>query len=366
MLEQTKSPVRRALVTAAIIALAFIGLILLFAELLAKYESQQCTLGAAGPVAGVPAKLAPIYEAAGSKYNLGPMGPAMLAGVNYAETSFGTNLSTSSTGAEGWMQFEPGTWAQYGVSADPSKPGAAPDPYDPWDAIFAAANLLRSLGAPGNWWQAIYMYGGKNPAEANEVTGLARGYYQQGLERGGGSQPQPAAAGSCGVVPGQYANPFAATIGLTPQRIDMGVDYDGSGRIDALGNARITFAGTGIGGGWVCSTSENGGVVYQVLDGPYQGRYIYTTEDVVPSVHVGQTVAAGQPIASFTPNGCIETGFASGPGPNPEAAALGQQGTVGDAGANRTYCGQQMSDLLASTGAPAGVTEGKPVSGNRC
>ena len=147
----------------------------------------------------------------------------------------------------------------------------------------------------------------------------------------------------------RYANPFAHTKGLVPQRIDMGVDYDGTGEIDALGNARITFAGTGIGGGWVCDTSENGGVVYQLQ-----------------AVHTGQTVAAGQQIADFTPHGCIETGFSSQAAPNPEAAALGQQATAGDAGANRTYCGQQMSNLLVSTGAPGGLTARKPVTGSSC
>jgi hypothetical protein len=32
------------------------------------------------------------------------------------ESNFGQNLSTSSAGAVGWMQFEPGTWALYGVT----------------------------------------------------------------------------------------------------------------------------------------------------------------------------------------------------------------------------------------------------------
>ena len=208
------------------------------------------------------------------------------------------------------------------------------------------------------------------------MDGNRRAYAVAALQQAGGSvsgasagTPVSLTTGSSCLSPARssgYANPFAHTKGLVPQRIDMGVDYDGTGEIDALGNARITFAGTGIGGGWVCDTSENGGVVYQLQDGAYQGRYIYTTEDVIPSVHTGQTVAAGQQIADFTPRGCIETGFSSGPAPNPEAAALGQQATAGDAGANRTYCGQQMSNLLVSTGAPAGLTEGKPVTGSSC
>jgi murein DD-endopeptidase MepM/ murein hydrolase activator NlpD len=176
-------------------------------------------------------------------------------------------------------------------------------------------------------------------------------------------------AGDCTSAAGTYTNPFAHTQNLVAQRIDMGVDYDGQGGIDALGNATVTFAGTGIGGGWTCDTSENGGVVYQLTDGPGHGHYVYVTEDVIPTVSRGQQVAAGQQIATFAPaggTGCIEIGFASGPDPSPQAAALGQQATVGDAGANRTYCGEQMSNLLVATGAPAGLTEGRPIVGSSC
>jgi hypothetical protein len=183
-----------------------------------------------------------------------------------------------------------------------------------------------------------------------------------------GATPATLAQG-CASAAGMYANPFAHTRGLVAQRIDMGVDYDGSGEIDALGNARITFAATGIGGGWTCDTSTSGGIVYELTDGPDQSRYVYLTEDVIPTVTGGEQVAAGQQIGTFAPaggTGCIEIGFASGPDPGPQAAALGQQATSGDAGANRTYCGQQMSNLLATTGAPAGLTEGRPIVGSSC
>ena len=80
------------------------------------------------------------------------------------------------------------------------------------------------------------------------------------------------ACSSAPVAPGQYVNPFAHTRNLTPQRIDMGVDYDGQGEIAAIGDAHITFAGTGIGGGWTCSTPTNGAIVYHLDDGPDQGQ----------------------------------------------------------------------------------------------
>ena len=48
-----------------------------------------------------------------------------------------------SAGAEGWMQFLPAEWAQYGVDANGD---GVRDPYNPADAIFAAARYLRAAG----------------------------------------------------------------------------------------------------------------------------------------------------------------------------------------------------------------------------
>ena len=106
-------------------------------------------------VEGVPAKLIPIYQQAAAKYRLGAKGPAILAGINWEETGFGTNLDVSSAEAEGWMQFLPSSWEAFGVdgNGDGDK-----DPYNPWDAIFAAARLLRYAGAPADWHGAIFSY----------------------------------------------------------------------------------------------------------------------------------------------------------------------------------------------------------------
>lgn len=170
------------------------------------------------------------------------------------------------------------------------------------------------------------------------------------------------------VAAGTYVNPFRLIKGLVAQLVDMGVDYDGTGPITTLGAARIVLAGTGIGGGWTCQGGPNGGVVYQLVDGPDKNRYVYVTEDVVPTIaaNPSKIVPAGTPIANMTGGGnCIEIGWAPGPSYSTVASSLGQQSS-GDPGSNRTYCGQQMSDLLHSTGAPAGLTEGKPVTGTTC
>lgn len=119
--------------------------------------ASQCGVsgGATGDVEGVPAKLIPIYQQAAARYRLGPKGPAILAAINWEETGFGTNLGVSSAEAEGWMQFLPSSWQAFGVDGNGD---GRKDPYDPWDAIFAAARLLRYSGAPGNWHDAIYSY----------------------------------------------------------------------------------------------------------------------------------------------------------------------------------------------------------------
>jgi soluble lytic murein transglycosylase-like protein/cell wall-associated NlpC family hydrolase len=104
---------------------------------------------------GVPPVLIPIYQRAAAAYGLGPQGPAVLAGINEIETAFGTNLNVSSAGAVGWMQFMPATWDGYGVDANGD--GVA-DPFNPEDAIYAAASYLSANGMPADTYGAIFAY----------------------------------------------------------------------------------------------------------------------------------------------------------------------------------------------------------------
>jgi soluble lytic murein transglycosylase-like protein/cell wall-associated NlpC family hydrolase len=104
---------------------------------------------------GVPPILIPMYQRAAAAYGLGPQGPAVLAGINEVETAFGTNLAISSAGAEGWMQFMPETWAGYGVDANGD---GVKDPFNPEDAIFAAAAYLSANGMPTDTYGAIFAY----------------------------------------------------------------------------------------------------------------------------------------------------------------------------------------------------------------
>jgi len=130
---------------------------------------------------GVPAVLVPIYQRAAAAYGLGPQGASVLAAINGIETAFGTNLNVSSAGAVGWMQFMPETWAGYGVDANGD--GVA-DPYNPEDAIFAAARYLRAAGMPLDTYGAVFAY---NHADwyVAEVLANAQCYGQLGGVAGG-------------------------------------------------------------------------------------------------------------------------------------------------------------------------------------
>src|ERR1700709_2035617 len=104
---------------------------------------------------GVPPVLIPMYQRAAAAYDLGPQGPAVLAGINEIETAFGTNLNVSSAGPVGWTQSTPATREGYGVDANGD--GVA-DPFNPEDAIFAAAGYLSANGMPADTYGAIFAY----------------------------------------------------------------------------------------------------------------------------------------------------------------------------------------------------------------
>jgi murein DD-endopeptidase MepM/ murein hydrolase activator NlpD len=100
----------------------------------------------------IPPFLLPIYQACGTQYGV-PW--EVLASINRIETAFGTNLNVSTAGALGWMQFMPATWDMYGVDANND---GRKDPYNPVDAICAAARYLKAAGAEDDLYQAIFAY----------------------------------------------------------------------------------------------------------------------------------------------------------------------------------------------------------------
>ncbi|HET8814642.1 MAG TPA: lytic murein transglycosylase [Solirubrobacterales bacterium] len=117
----------------------------------------------------IPPFLLPIYQACGTEYGI-PW--EVLASINKIETGFGTNLNVSSAGAVGWMQFLPSSWEAFGLDANGD---GRKDPYNPVDAICAAASYLKIAGAHEDLYQAIFAY---NHADwyVQEVLLYARAY----------------------------------------------------------------------------------------------------------------------------------------------------------------------------------------------
>jgi hypothetical protein len=72
----------------------------------------------------------------------------VLAAVHLVETRFGRIHGDSHAGAQGPMQFMPGTWDAYGEG----------DVHDPRDAIMAAGRYLAASGAPGDLRAALFAY----------------------------------------------------------------------------------------------------------------------------------------------------------------------------------------------------------------
>ena len=100
----------------------------------------------------IPPFLLPIYQAAGIEYGVRW---EILAAINEIETDYGRNLNVSTAGAVGWMQFMPSTWKRYGVDANHD---GRKDPFNPVDAIFAAARYLKAAGADQDVRSAVFAY----------------------------------------------------------------------------------------------------------------------------------------------------------------------------------------------------------------
>lgn len=143
---------------------------------------------------------------------------------------------------------------------------------------------------------------------------------------------------------------------VKPERIDQGVDYAGSGTLMAVGVATVTYVATSD-TGWPGSFIE-----YRLLDGPDAGCYVYYAEGINPAaaLRVGDTVAAGQPIASIIPGWPtgVELGWGAGVSTATYAATTHQWTAESDQNSIASAPGKSFSALIAALGGPAGKVEG--------
>ena len=157
-----------------------------------------------------------------------------------------------------------------------------------------------------------------------------------------------------------YVNPLREVRGLQASRIDMGVDYSGSGPILALGRAKVVLASDRLAGpescwGKTCVPPPGDMIVYRLLDGRFAGKYVYVVENITIAVRPGQTVRAGEKIAILHPaSPNLEIGWASGRGVQTLAAAYGHQCACQDPGGWSSVEGRNFDTLLVRLGAPGG------------
>jgi murein DD-endopeptidase MepM/ murein hydrolase activator NlpD len=97
-------------------------------------------------------ELSSLWLRAGAAYGI-PW--QVLAAINKIESNFGRNMGPSSAGAVGWMQFMPDTWLRWGM--DGNGDGIA-DPWNPEDAVHAAARYLAAAEGQTDIARAIFAY----------------------------------------------------------------------------------------------------------------------------------------------------------------------------------------------------------------
>jgi cell wall-associated NlpC family hydrolase len=148
---------------------------------------------------------------------------------NGQSTLPGVQGGANAAGAEGPMQFEPATFAAYD---EPVPPGGAdpPSPYDPTDAVYAAARLLCADGAAGgaDLSGAVYAYNHLASYVA-QVLALAQSYAATGAGTTAGTPGIDDSAGAVAVswALSQIGTPYVWG-GETP-----GVGFDCSGLVQA-------------------------------------------------------------------------------------------------------------------------------------
>lgn len=148
--------------------------------------------------------------------------------ANDTSTLPGVHSGANPAGAEGPMQMEPATFAEY---AQPVPPGGAnpPSPYDPIDAVYATARDLCANGAaaPAGLARAIFAYN-HSDAYVTQVITLADSYQ--------GAQAQLISTSTAGGAAVDWALAQVGTPyiwgGETP-----GVGFDCSGLVQAAYHA---------------------------------------------------------------------------------------------------------------------------------
>jgi transglycosylase-like protein with SLT domain len=292
----------------------------------------------------IPLFLLPVYQAAAFQYDV-PW--QVLAGINEIETDYGTDLSVSSAGALGWMQFMPGTWLQYGVDATDA--GYA-DPYNPVDAIFAAARYLHAAGASHNLRAAIFSYNHSQEYVESVMlrARLVASYPSSVIATLTGLVDGSAPTAGARLAPGAKAVLEAQAAGMVAGASGEGATT-GSAATGGSSNATAGAVPTGVAptpaaaGAQASDTTQQGTAAGADAAGARAG-------DSAQTGAVGTAGAAGQSAHAAAGNSAATPG--STPAPTPRVAAERARAL-----ANAPAKPSQLVELLGDPGAPVVAAE---------
>lgn len=182
----------------------------------------------------IPARMLALYQRAA------PTCPGLswtvLAAIGKVETNHARHPTmVSSAKAVGPMQFLPATFAQY---AYPVPPGGKkpPTPWDPVDAVYAAARLLCANGARSSkdLRQAVFAYN-HDTAYVNRVLRIAAQYAAGTTAAGAYPAPNRTAAAAVAYARAQIGQPYV-----------WGGDGPTEGGFDCSGLTKAAYAAAGI------------------------------------------------------------------------------------------------------------------------
>ncbi len=262
------------------------------------------------------------------------MSPAYSAEAFFGGQPIGGTTNRGLLEVPGW-QLMPIT-----VVAQTVQGSALPTAYAKWqgEATSLAAANAAAPAVP------LPLPAGYNQANPGSPAGAPSPGGTNGV---GGSCPAPGQPQTVAATPGVYYDPLRGIVGLTPRRIDQGVDFAGSGPIYALGD------------GVVLSTTNSGWpggafIAIRLVDGPATNAVVYTAENitVTPGLTVGQTVTPNTVIGTLhDAYPYMEIGWGA---PDALGTSL-SQGYGGFHDGVSPALGLNFSQLLVKLGAPAGV-----------
>jgi cell wall-associated NlpC family hydrolase len=237
----------------------------------------------------IPADLLPRYQQAAARCPGLPW--PVLAGIGKVESDHNRPPDqVSPAGAEGPMQFLPTTWTEYGT--DSNGDGTA-DPFDPADALAAAADYLCAHNARADLVTAVASYAcGAVPACLDQAQGPG-GYATRVLAWAARYTDPASRSGSAG-APG-----VAGTVAVQVALAQVGTAYRWGGDtpsagFDCSGLVQFAYHQAGVDLPRTAQTQYDAGPLLPAGVDPGAGDLVFFGDDLRHIHHVGLALGQGR------------------------------------------------------------------------